>query len=80
METHGGVELQLHAFLTSAPGGGEWSALCLSCFFPSERVLIHWLGGWMGHRTGLVAVAKSKIHAPARNQILIIQPVAQSLY
>jgi hypothetical protein len=26
VETYGGVEVQLHAFLTSVLGGGEWSA------------------------------------------------------
>jgi hypothetical protein len=30
----GGVEVQLHSFLTSVIGGSEWSTSCLSCFTP----------------------------------------------
>ena len=30
----GGVEVQLHPFLTSVVGGSEWSTSCLSCFTP----------------------------------------------
>jgi hypothetical protein len=33
----GGVELYLHAFLTSALDGGEWSASRPHCFTPRER-------------------------------------------
>jgi len=33
------VELWLHAFLTSALYGGEWSASCLSYFTPGEKSL-----------------------------------------
>jgi hypothetical protein len=37
MKTHGGVKVQLHAFLTSVLNGGEWSA-SRSCL----------PGDWMG--------------------------------
>jgi len=39
--------------------GGEWSASCLGRFTPRERAPdTHWIGGWVGHRAGLDAVAK----------------------
>jgi len=46
---------------------------------PGERTPgANWLGGWVGPRTGLDAVAKRKIikTAHAGNRTLIIQPVA----
>jgi hypothetical protein len=54
-------------------------------FTPSERTPgTHWIGGWVGPRAGLDAVAKrEKFLAPAGNRILIapiVQPVAWSLY
>jgi len=35
-----GVEIQLHAFLTMALGGGEWLASCPSYFTPREEPLV----------------------------------------
>jgi len=37
MTVYGGLELKLHAFMTSALDGHEWSASHLSCFI--------WMGG-----------------------------------
>jgi hypothetical protein len=38
-------------FLTSALGGGEWSALCPGHFAPRERAPgTHCVGGWVGPR------------------------------
>jgi hypothetical protein len=37
MKTYGGMEVQLHAFLTSAPDGGEGSASCPGRFTPGIR-------------------------------------------
>jgi hypothetical protein len=43
--------------LTSALDGGEWSDSRPGCFTPKERVSgTHWIGGWVGLRTGLDAV------------------------
>jgi len=43
--TYGGVEVQLHTFLTSALGGGEWSVLHPGYFIPGERAPgTHWVG------------------------------------
>jgi hypothetical protein len=58
----------LHAFLTSALYGGEWSASRPSRFTFRERVPgTHWIGGWVGPSTSLNAVVKRKrpITAPA---------------
>jgi hypothetical protein len=42
--------------LTSALAGGEWSASR-----PGRYTLgIHWIGGWVGSRTGLDAAEKRK--------------------
>jgi len=51
------VEIYLHAFLPSAPEGGEWSASRPGRCSPGT----HWTGGCVGPRTGLDAVAKRKI-------------------
>jgi hypothetical protein len=64
----GGVELCIHAFLTSALDGGEWSALRLSHFTPRERPSdTHVVGGWVGPRAGLDVVLKRKIPSPCRD-------------
>jgi len=44
--------------LTSAIEGGEWLALRPGRFTPWERApRTHWIGGWVGPRAGLEAVA-----------------------
>jgi hypothetical protein len=50
--------------LTSALGGGDWSALHPGRFTPRERERApgtRWIGGWMGPRAILNAVVKRKI-------------------
>jgi hypothetical protein len=40
MNTYGGVQVQLRAFLTSALDGGEWSASLPGHFALKERTLV----------------------------------------
>jgi len=58
----------LHAFVTSALDGDEWSASCPGRFTPRERAPgTRWIGGWVGPRAGLDTVIKRKIHSPYRD-------------
>jgi hypothetical protein len=67
--------------LTSALDGGEWSASRLGRFTPGGRAPdTHWIGGRVGPRAVLDAVAKRKIHSHRREsnpRTPIVQPVAQ---
>jgi hypothetical protein len=48
--------------------GGEWSASRPGRFTPRERAPgTPWIGGWVGPRAGLGAVAKRKIPRPCRD-------------
>jgi len=59
--TYWGVEVYLHRFLTSALDGGKWSALRPGHFTPGVKAPgTHWIGGWVGARSGLDAVAKRR--------------------
>jgi hypothetical protein len=61
MKAYGGVDLQIHIFLTSAVVGGEWSTLRPGRFSPRERAPgIRWIGGWVEPRAGLDDVEKRK--------------------
>jgi len=65
MPWHRGVEVYLHAFLTAAIDGGEWSASHLGRFTPGETASgTHWIGVWVGPRAGLDVVVKRKIPIP----------------
>jgi hypothetical protein len=51
-------------FLTSALVGGQWSTSLLGRFTPEERAPgTHWIGGWVGLRTGLEDAEKRKLLA-----------------
>jgi hypothetical protein len=77
MKEYWGVDVRLHAFMTSALGGGTWSASSPGRFTPSERVPdTHWIGGWVGSKANLDAVVKRKICKPLQGlEPPIIQPV-----
>jgi hypothetical protein len=81
MKKYWGVEIQLHAFLTSALDGSEWSASCPGHFIPRERTPgTIWIGDWVGPRAVLDAVVKRKIPSLRREsnpRTPIVQPVAQ---
>jgi hypothetical protein len=65
MEAYWGVEVQLHAFMTSALDGGEWSASRPSRFTRRERApFTHQIEGLVGSRVGLDAVVKREIPNP----------------
>jgi hypothetical protein len=56
MKTYGGMDVQIHIFLTSPLAGGEWSASRPGRFAPGT----HWIGGWVDPRAGLDDVEKRK--------------------
>jgi hypothetical protein len=65
MKRCGGPEVYLHALLTSALDGGEWSESRPDRFIPRERVPgTHWIGGWLGPRAGLDVMVKRKKSQP----------------
>jgi hypothetical protein len=82
MKTYGGVDVQIHIFLTSALAGGVWSASRPGRFTAEERAPgTHWTGGWVDPRAGLNDVVKRKLFTlpglelrplgrPARSQSL----------
>jgi hypothetical protein len=48
MNAYGGVDVEIHIYLTSALAEGEWSASRPGSFSPVERVSgTHWIGGWV---------------------------------
>jgi hypothetical protein len=54
MKEYGGVDVQIHIFLTSALAGGEWSASRPGRFTPREKAPgTHWIGDWVDPRAGL---------------------------
>jgi hypothetical protein len=53
------MELLIHAILTSALDGCEWSASRPGRFNSGERTFSkHWIGGWVGPKGGLDTVEK----------------------
>jgi len=62
-----GVEVKFHAFLTLVIDGNEGSVSRSGHFTPGERTpSIQWIGGWMGPRVSLDAVAKKKNPDPCK--------------
>jgi hypothetical protein len=61
MKAYGGVNIQIHIFLTSALAGGEWSVSLPCHFTPGERAPgTHWIGGWVNPRADMDNVGKRK--------------------
>jgi len=70
MKAYWGVEVYLHAFLTFALDGDEWSASRSGRFTPRERTPgTHCIGGCMGPRSGLDAGWGEKFTALAGTRI-----------
>jgi hypothetical protein len=76
MKPYWGVEVELHAFLTLALYGGEWSASRPGLFTPRERSpSTHCIGGPQS-RPGVGGEEKNSQTLPGPEP-LIIQPIAQ---
>jgi hypothetical protein len=61
MKAYGGVDVYFQVFLASALVGGQWSASRPGRFTPRESSLgTHWIGVWVGPRTGLDDMEKTK--------------------
>jgi hypothetical protein len=61
MKAYGRVDVEIHVFLTSALVEGEWSDSRTGRFTPAERAPgTHWIGGWVGPRTGMDDMEKRK--------------------
>jgi hypothetical protein len=72
---YGLVDVQIHIFLISALVGGEWSVSHAGRFTPGERALgTHWIGGWVGRRTGLEDMERTILFLPG----LELRPLGRS--
>jgi hypothetical protein len=83
MNPYGGVDVQIHIFLTSALAGGEWSTSRPCCFTPGEKApRAHWIGGGVDPRAGMDDVEKRKLFTlPGLELRTLGRPVrSQSLY
>jgi hypothetical protein len=57
MKAYGGVEVQIHAFVTLDVNGDEWSPSSLGCCTAGDRSPRR-KGGWVGLEVGLDSVEK----------------------
>jgi hypothetical protein len=83
MKAYGGVDVQIHVFLTSELVWGEWSASRPGRFTTHERASrTHWIGGWVGPRAGLDDVEKRKfLPLPGLEHRPLYRPsLSQTLY
>jgi hypothetical protein len=78
MKAYGGVDVQIHIFLTSTLTGGEGSASRSGSFTPGT----HWIGGWVQPRAGLDDEEKTKfLTLPGLKLRFLGRPArSQSLY
>jgi hypothetical protein len=80
MKTYGGVDVQIHVFLTSALVG-ELSASRPGRFISGARAPgTHWIGGWVGPGTSLDDVEKRKMLPLPGFELRSLGRPAQSLY
>jgi hypothetical protein len=83
MKMYGGVDVEIHIFLTSALVGGEWSASRPARFTPVKRAPgTHWIGCWVGPKAALDDVENRKFLTLPRLKFRPLgRPVhSQSLY
>jgi hypothetical protein len=80
MKTDGGVDVQIHVFLTSAIVGGEWSASSTGRFTPRGKNPhgSHWIEGWAGPEPVWTTWRSedSYHHRGLKSDPLVVQPVA----
>jgi hypothetical protein len=70
MKAYGGVDVEIHIFLTSALVGGEWSASRLGRFTSGDRAPgTHWIGGWVDPRAGLDDLEKREFFTLPRLEL-----------
>jgi hypothetical protein len=82
MKTYGGIDIEIHVFLTLALVGGEGSASCHGHFIPrGKSPSTYWTGGWVSPRTS-PDMEKWKISSlpGLRLQSLDCPACSQSLY
>jgi hypothetical protein len=83
MKAYGVIDVYIHVFLTSALAGDEWSDSRPGRFTSGEIALgTHWIGDWVGPRTGLDDVEKRKYLTLSRLELrpLGLPAHFQSLY
>jgi hypothetical protein len=72
-------DMKLYAYFMSALGGDEWSALYPGHIVPGERTPgTHWIGDWVGPRSGLDAVEATDIsflYQELNPDSSVIQPI-----
>jgi hypothetical protein len=61
MKTYGGIDVQIHVLLTSALIADEKSVSRSGRFTLEKETGTYLIGGWVGRRTGLNNVERSKI-------------------
>jgi hypothetical protein len=65
MKVYGGVDVQVHVFLTLALVGSEWSVSCPGRFILGEGPPgTQWVGGWGSLRGGLEDMEKRESLTP----------------
>lgn len=65
-------EVKIHMFLISTLAGSEGSSSSSDCFIPS----IHYIGGWVGPRTGFDVIMIKKPLPLTGHQTQVIQSIA----
>jgi hypothetical protein len=75
MKAHGGVDVQIHVYLTSALVGGEWLASRPCHFTPGERGLgNYWIEGWVDSRDGLDDMKWTLLTPPGPELLFLDSP------
>jgi hypothetical protein len=71
MKTYGGVDVEIHIFLTSALVGDEWSVSRTYRFTPGkEPPVTHFIGGWVDPRAGLDGTKDTTMNSLSRYFVL----------